>query len=1400
MHGCAGCRQVDCCANAGPWPTNQCYQCCPAQLHSACTYNTNHTIVGYRTANFSVWEPLGAAGDGVLISPADRATGTVFVPRVAHNRASGRYVMWFENYIHGGPPAGEYSIAVSSSAAGPWTLVRDRPHNSANFSCGGSQGDFDIFVDDDDRAYIVNTYYSWFCIEELAPDYLGGTGRTARVTAMDPTIKGHPDGDEAPTLFKRQGLYYLTYASGCCGCKGGSVTWQHTSRSPLGPWTSEGVLLTPNGPTTRAQQRAVFTVPAPGGELQWIHLGNAWVPGRGGEGTCTNGGLLYWWPLRFSPNGSVVPITAFEDSVSFELETADDSKTAGKALKSDDSARLSARTVHFDGRSMIVDGERVLILGGSMHPPRVPREQWSAMLAEFVELGLNSVETYVFWNYHEQEKGVVRWDGQRDLAAFIRLAQQHGLYVTLRIGPYACAEWYMGGIPLWMRDDPTVGCFRCNDVGWQREMARWSSLVMEQVRPLLWPNGGPIIMLQIENEGGSSVSGAYYRWAVDMALGLTTDVPWNICHVHEICDSLDNDTALDGKLICTINGVWQETSSRSSTHPSPGWVAQQRKANPTQPLIWTEDTSGTPRYQWGQAQTFRLPADQLYGMMRFLSIGGSWNNFYMGHGGNNFGLWAGGHRDIGGWAGEVTSYDADTPIDYLGLRNEPKFSLFAAFFKALSNPRILTEFFGSADIPSAQDLGGGAELRQYGTLAFVSCTNTTSDCLVQLPMGQRRVVGLWTVAVFSQDGDVLLNTSATLADYASASTGHVPRAMERTSRLYGSDAVWEVYVETPAAGTQTQRTSSGTIEQLLLTKNAVDYCWYTTNVTTAQLSAGHLSFVGNGIATVFVDGRLAGEATAPAGFNASQKNLTVTISLQGVGQEERYSYGQKRHELQIMVAAMAMPNGYNGRPGGKGVLDRVALGSADLTWQPWEMRWLMTGETEKIFTLAGRAAVPWTTVQQPGHSSPLSWYQAMIPMPEGAANSCAFALNLASMWKGQAWVNGFHLGRYWLRPGGCPSENDKCTTRPRMNSEACPLCSCGCSMCPRPGACDKPTQHLYRVPREVLREQNLVTVFEESARPVDPAGIRLTQVWQHPPLDRAKSDDPTFSGAYVMSGAHAVDQAGALGGVLPQPIPGVRGERISVEWADVEPAPGHFNFSRVQVLVHAALAAGRDIIFRFDTGNCLERVENPGLLGGYRCTAPRWLISAGVPVATINITGRQATHDNGNHSSYLEKWPFYFSPVYVRHFRLAHAAFRDHLFAAYSRDIQRHFVGLELCFGSTCDVGPWHGIALEPHLRIDRGVWMEYWKNQSVVVATLFSNWTSDPGRPFRLIATGVAGEQGSKDGRLNFAPAIRAVAGNRFSIVANVVCKSYQESFELDALTFANPQFNLSLRAYRVS
>lgn len=122
---------------------------------------------------------------------------------------------------------------------------------------------------------------------------------------------------------------------------------------------------------------------------------------------------------------------------------------------------------------------------------------------------------------------------QADLNKFIQTAADLGLYVTLRIGPYVCAEYYYGGLPVWLRDTGAQ-CYRCNDTIWEQEMQRFVSIVVDKVRPQLFTNGGPIVMLQIENEysGGEQ---DYLEWSVDMARNLTTDVPWNLCHDESDC-------------------------------------------------------------------------------------------------------------------------------------------------------------------------------------------------------------------------------------------------------------------------------------------------------------------------------------------------------------------------------------------------------------------------------------------------------------------------------------------------------------------------------------------------------------------------------------------------------------------------------------------------------------------------------------------------------------------------------------------------------------------------------------------------------------------------------------------------------------------------------------------------
>ena len=149
--------------------------------------------------------------------------------------------------------------------------------------------------------------------------------------------------------------------------------------------------------------------------------------------------------------------------------------------------RAESHNVSFDERSAIIDGVPTLMLSGAVHYTRVHEEEWERVFELAVELGLNTVQTYVFWNAHEavaKQVGNASWAGRANLPRFIQLAAKHGLWVVVRIGPYICGEYYFGGIPVWMRESGAE-CFRCSDAVWEREAARWVGVVVDKIRPQL---------------------------------------------------------------------------------------------------------------------------------------------------------------------------------------------------------------------------------------------------------------------------------------------------------------------------------------------------------------------------------------------------------------------------------------------------------------------------------------------------------------------------------------------------------------------------------------------------------------------------------------------------------------------------------------------------------------------------------------------------------------------------------------------------------------------------------------------------------------------------------------------------------------------------------------------------
>ncbi|KAJ0051022.1 hypothetical protein NL108_012185, partial [Boleophthalmus pectinirostris] len=148
------------------------------------------------------------------------------------------------------------------------------------------------------------------------------------------------------------------------------------------------------------------------------------------------------------------------------------------------------------------DGQPFRYISGSIHYNRIPRVYWKDRLLKMYMAGLNAIQTYVPWNYHEESPGLYDFSGDRDLLAFLKLAQEIGLLVILRPGPYICAEWEMGGLPAWLLRKKDI-VLRSTDKDYLSAVHSWMGKLLPMIKPFLYQNGGPIITVQVENEYGS---------------------------------------------------------------------------------------------------------------------------------------------------------------------------------------------------------------------------------------------------------------------------------------------------------------------------------------------------------------------------------------------------------------------------------------------------------------------------------------------------------------------------------------------------------------------------------------------------------------------------------------------------------------------------------------------------------------------------------------------------------------------------------------------------------------------------------------------------------------------------------------------------------------------------------
>jgi len=346
----------------------------------------------------------------------------------------------------------------------------------------------------------------------------------------------------------------------------------------------------------------------------------------------------------------------------------------------------SARhTFSFANTEFLLDGKPFQFISGEIHPARIPAEYWQHRIRMAKAMGCNTISAYIFWNYHETAEGVFDFSTwNRDLARFVSLAQQEGLWVILRPGPYVCAEWDFGGLPTYLLKTPDIKV-RCMDPRYMAAVERWISALAKEVKPMQISQGGPVLMLQIENEYGSYGNDRNYLAAIKKAWrNEGIDIPFF---------TGDGPTrpmleagSLPGCAVGLDSGYDQ------------GSFDLAYEMNPGVPVFSSETYPGWLTH-WGE-NWVRPDTAGLLKEVRFLMDTKKSFNFYVIHGGTNFGYTAGANSGGKGYEPDITSYDYDAPINEQGLPTPKYFALRKLISSYLPEGKELPEIPSS--IPSME--------------------------------------------------------------------------------------------------------------------------------------------------------------------------------------------------------------------------------------------------------------------------------------------------------------------------------------------------------------------------------------------------------------------------------------------------------------------------------------------------------------------------------------------------------------------------------------------------------------------------------------------------------------------------------------------------------------------------
>ena len=341
-----------------------------------------------------------------------------------------------------------------------------------------------------------------------------------------------------------------------------------------------------------------------------------------------------------------------------------------------------------------LNGEPFKIISGAFHYFRTVPEYWQDRIEKLVNMGCNTVETYIPWNFHEPEKGNFRFDGMHDIERFIHLAEKMGLYIIIRPSPYICSEWEFGGLPAWLLRDRNMR-LRCSYEPYLNAVKEYYSVLIPKLVPHQCDRGGGVILVQLENEYGYYGNDtAYLEFLRDTLRELGVTVPF-----------------------VTSDGPWSEPKFKSGMlngalptgnfGSGAEWqFGQMRKyIGENKPLMCMEFWNGWFD-AWGEEHHTTSPEKAASELDELLKRGSV--NFYMFEGGTNFGFMSG--RNGGSKTGDVTSYDYDAPLTEDGQITE-KYRLFK---------EVIAKYTDIHEIPLTTEI----RRRAYGR---ISCTGKTDS-------------------------------------------------------------------------------------------------------------------------------------------------------------------------------------------------------------------------------------------------------------------------------------------------------------------------------------------------------------------------------------------------------------------------------------------------------------------------------------------------------------------------------------------------------------------------------------------------------------------------------------------------------------------------------------------------